>query len=42
MTTFIIRRLIQSVVLLFFVSILIYVILNIVPGGPFEIGRAHV
>jgi peptide/nickel transport system permease protein len=36
MTTFIIRRLLQSVVLLFFVSVLIYVILNIVPGGPFD------
>ena len=36
MTNFIIRRLIQSVILLFFISILIYVILNIVPGGPFD------
>ena len=36
MTNFIIRRLIQSVVLLFFISLLIYVILNIVPGGPFD------
>jgi peptide/nickel transport system permease protein len=36
MTNFIIRRLIQSFVLLFFISILIYVILNIVPGGPFD------
>ena len=50
MTTFIIRRLIQSVVLLFFVSILIYVILNIVPGGPFDLlklsnprlGQSHI
>jgi peptide/nickel transport system permease protein len=36
MTNFIIRRLFQSVVLLFFVTILIYIILNIVPGGPFD------
>src|SRR5512142_483376 len=36
MTNFIIRRAIQSVVTLFFVSILIYIILNIVPGGPFD------
>lgn len=36
MTTFIIRRTIQSFVLLFFISMLIYVILNIVPGGPFD------
>lgn len=50
MTTFIIRRLIQSVVLLFFVSVLIYVILNIVPGGPFDmlklsnprLGQSHI
>jgi peptide/nickel transport system permease protein len=36
MTSFIVRRLIQSVVLLFFISILLYIILNIVPGGPFD------
>lgn len=36
MTSYIVRRLIQSVVLLFFISILLYVILNIVPGGPFD------
>src|SRR5512136_1514904 len=50
MTTFIMRRLIQSVVVLFFVSILIYLILNIVPGGPFDmlklsnprIGQSHI
>ncbi len=50
MTTFIIRRLLQSVVLLFFVSILIYLILNIVPGGPFDmlklsnprLGQSHI
>jgi peptide/nickel transport system permease protein len=50
MTTFIIRRLFQSIVLLFFVSLLIYVILNIVPGGPFDmlklsnprLGQSHI
>jgi peptide/nickel transport system permease protein len=50
MTTFIIRRLLQSVILLFFVSILIYIILNIVPGGPFDmlklsnprLGQSHI
>jgi peptide/nickel transport system permease protein len=36
MTNFIIRRLIQTVILTFFISMLIYVILNIVPGGPFD------
>lgn len=36
MTTFIIRRLIQSVVLIFFISMLIYALLNLVPGGPFD------
>ena len=36
MTTFIIRRLIQTAVLIFFISMLIYVVLNIVPGGPFD------
>src|SRR5512136_2380481 len=50
MTTFIMRRLIQSVVVLFFVSILIYLVLNIVPGGPFDmlklsnprLGQSHI
>ncbi len=50
MTNFIIRRLFQSVILLFFVSILIYIILNIVPGGPFDmlklsnprLGQSHI
>ena len=50
MTTFIARRLVQSIVLLFFVSILIYIILNIVPGGPFDtlklsnprLGQSHI
>jgi peptide/nickel transport system permease protein len=36
MTTFIVRRLLQSFVLLFFISALIYTILNLVPGGPFD------
>lgn len=36
MTNFIIRRAIQSFILLFFISVLIYVVLNIVPGGPFD------
>jgi peptide/nickel transport system permease protein len=39
MTSYITRRLIQSVVLLFFVSLLIYVIINLVPGGPFDLLR---
>ena len=50
MTNFIIRRLVQSFILLFFVSVLIYVILNIVPGGPFDLlkqanprlGQSHI
>ena len=36
MTNFIIRRLIQSFFLLFFISMLIYVVINLVPGGPFD------
>ncbi len=36
MTDFIIRRTIQSFVLLFFITMLIYLIINIVPGGPFD------
>ena len=39
MTNFLIRRVIQSSILLFFISMLIYVILNIVPGGPFDLLR---
>ena len=39
MTNFLIRRLIQSVILLFFISALIYIILNLVPGGPFDMLR---
>lgn len=37
MTTFIIRRLIQTGILTFFISILIFGVLNIVPGGPFDL-----
>ena len=37
MTNFIIRRMVQSFILLFFISMLIYVVLNIVPGGPFDL-----
>ncbi len=36
MTNFIIRRILQSVVLIFFISMLIYVLLNLAPGGPFD------
>lgn len=36
MANFIIRRLAQSFVLLFFISALIYAIINLVPGGPFD------
>ncbi len=36
MTNYIIRRLFQSFILLFFISALIYVIINLVPGGPFD------
>jgi peptide/nickel transport system permease protein len=41
MTTFIARRIIQSLVLLFFISALIYAILNLVPGGPFDMLRTQ-
>ncbi len=40
MTNFIIRRLFQSFILLFFISALIYTILNLVPGGPFDMLKA--
>jgi peptide/nickel transport system permease protein len=36
MTTFIIRRTIQNIIMLFFISILIYLVLNLAPGGPFD------
>ncbi len=39
MTDFIIRRVIQSFILLLFISALIYAILNLVPGGPFDLLR---
>lgn len=50
MTTFIIRRLIQTVILTFFISLLIFGVLNIVPGGPFDmlklsnprLGQSHI
>ncbi len=50
MTNFIIRRLFQSFILMFFISMLIYVVLNIVPGGPFDLlkqanprlGQSHI
>jgi peptide/nickel transport system permease protein len=40
MTNYIARRLIQSAFLLLFISALIYTILNLVPGGPFDMLRA--
>lgn len=36
MTNFIIRRTFQNFVMLFFISMLIYVVLNLAPGGPFD------
>jgi peptide/nickel transport system permease protein len=39
MTNYIIRRVAQNFVMLFFISILIYVVLNLVPGGPFDLLR---
>lgn len=39
MTNFIVRRVVQSVFLLFFISVLIYVIINLAPGGPFDMLR---
>jgi peptide/nickel transport system permease protein len=39
MTNYIIRRVVQNFVMLFFISILIYVVLNLVPGGPFDLLR---
>jgi peptide/nickel transport system permease protein len=40
MRNFVIRRLFQAFILLFFISALIYFILNFVPGGPFDLLRA--
>lgn len=39
MTDYIVRRVIQSFILLAFISALIYAILNLVPGGPFDMLR---
>jgi peptide/nickel transport system permease protein len=39
MISFLIRRILQSFLLLFFISMLIYLILNLVPGGPFDMLR---
>ncbi len=39
MSRFIIRRVIQSLLLLLFISMLLYLILNLVPGGPFDMLR---
>lgn len=39
MTNYIIRRVAQNFIMLFFISILIYVVLNLVPGGPFDLLR---
>jgi peptide/nickel transport system permease protein len=39
MTNYIIRRVAQNLVMLFFISVLIYVVLNLVPGGPFDLLR---
>jgi peptide/nickel transport system permease protein len=41
MTAYIVRRLGQSLVLLFFISALIYVVINLVPGGPFDMLRLN-
>jgi peptide/nickel transport system permease protein len=39
MTNFLIRRIVQNVIMLLFISVLIYMILNLVPGGPFDLLR---
>ncbi len=41
MSAYIVRRIVQSLVLLFFISALIYVVLNLVPGGPFDMLRLN-
>jgi peptide/nickel transport system permease protein len=41
MTNYIIRRVIQNLFMLFFISVLIYVVLNLVPGGPFDLLRTN-
>lgn len=40
MLNYVIRRVFQSLILLFFISALIYAILNLVPGGPFDMLRS--
>ncbi len=37
MTNFIIRRTFQNFIMLFFISLLIYLVLNLAPGGPFDL-----
>jgi peptide/nickel transport system permease protein len=39
MSKFILRRVFQSLILLLFISMLLYLILNLVPGGPFDMLR---
>jgi len=39
MVDYILRRIAQSILLLFFITVLIYAILNLVPGGPFDLLR---
>ncbi len=39
MSAYIVRRTAQSLLLLFFISMLIYVVINLVPGGPFDLLR---
>jgi peptide/nickel transport system permease protein len=41
MSAYIIRRILQSLALLFFISALVYVVLNLVPGGPFDLLRLN-
>ena len=36
MRTFLLRRLVQNLILLLFISALVYFILYLVPGGPFD------
>jgi peptide/nickel transport system permease protein len=38
-SSYIVRRIIQNLIMLFFISVLIYVVLNLVPGGPFDLLR---
>ena len=34
MTTFLIRRIIQSIIVLFFVTLITLILVHLVPGGP--------